>query len=51
MDDNTMMVALHDLFEAWGKYRPKKTKEQIYDELEEMLSLVAEEQGAFEHDV
>lgn len=45
-----MMLALHDLFEAWEKHKPKKTKEQIYDELTEMLSLVAEEKGAFENE-
>ena len=48
MDDNTMMLALHDLFEAWQAYKPYKTKESIYDELAEMLRFVAEEQGAFE---
>jgi hypothetical protein len=48
MDENTMMLALHGLFEAWQAYKPYNKKENIYEELAEMLGFVAEEQGAFE---
>jgi len=44
MGDNDMMVALHDLFEKWQEQKPNKTKQQIYEEIAEMLSYVLQEQ-------
>ena len=45
MDDNDMMIALHELFDIWQKRHLNKYKHNIYEDLAEMLSLVAEEQG------
>jgi len=50
MNENTMILALHDLFEKWQDYKPYKEKFDIWEELEDMLSIVAEEQGVFETD-
>ena len=43
MDDNEMMLVLHDLIENMQEARPKWSLDRIGVELQEMLSLAIEE--------
>lgn len=47
MREDLLMISMNELFEKWQESYPNKTQYQIYRDLDEVLLIVAEEQGAF----